>query len=119
MNTQLRNGGCLTLFPVFPSPSPFPCPTALPTLIVLLAWSPVIVARPATSLLRTVSLSGPTVLVERRSGTTIKKRRKGRLSRAIIQTVWVSNNETWNRLRFAVEFPDFEMIPVECEGVLM
>lgn len=65
MNTQLRNGGCLTLFPVFPSPSPFPCPTALPTLIALLAWSPVIVARPATSLLRTVSLSGPTVLMQR------------------------------------------------------
>lgn len=49
----------------------------------------------------------------------IKKRRKGRLSRAIIQSVWVSNNEAWNRLRFAAEFPDFEMIPVECERVLM
>lgn len=31
MSTQPRNGGCLTLFPAFPSPSPFPCPTALPS----------------------------------------------------------------------------------------
>lgn len=27
MSAQLRNGGCLTLFPAFPSPSPFPSDT--------------------------------------------------------------------------------------------
>ena len=27
MSAQLRNGGCLTLFPAFPSPSPFPSNT--------------------------------------------------------------------------------------------
>lgn len=31
------------------------------------------------------------------------------MSRAIIQTARVSNNETWNCLRFTVAFADFEM----------
>lgn len=117
MSTQLRNGGCLTLFPAFPSPSPFPCPTALPNTdcaaCVVSCYCCKTCDRfaPDCFPVRAPYVHPESVrnMVERRSGRKIKKRRKGRLGRAIIQTVRVSTNETWNRLRFTVVFPDFEM----------
>lgn len=56
MSARLRNGGCLTLFPAFPSPCLFPSDT-LPALIELFASPPVIVAGAPNSLLLTASLA--------------------------------------------------------------
>ena len=90
-------------------PAPSPVRPHSPTLI---AWSPVIVARAATGSLQTVSPPDLRACTRDRGGTE-EWHKDWEEQREVEQgnnsDSWVSNNETRNRLRFAVAFPDFQM----------